>query len=179
MALVLGAAGIIYSKVIVPFTEFSATPSDETFATDIDSILVEGDDTGRENVEQELQLVSAQYDLKRIDTSNLRWNESPARDPFSLHSNLKDRDIEAVQDKVVTNKDQIPVSGKSGRTPGWVVPGVSAIVSSAQKSFAVVDGEIVRSGDVVGGFRIGDIQNTSVRLLHIGSGRSMNIKVPK
>ncbi len=173
LGLAIVALAIIYNRVVKPLQQYTEETPDEQYSTDIDSILSDDDGVQRDTVEQELQLVTAQFDLKRIDTGSIRWNESPDRDPFSPRARLQNEEIQAIQSKAEAS----PVAVEGAFKRRLTRHNLSAIVNSSQKSFAVIDGKIVQGGDRVGGYQINEIFDKKVGLIHLETGRAVQLKV--
>lgn len=136
------------------------------YALDIDSELT---GTGIDTPLQGAQFDSAQRAIQSIDVATLKWDARPSRDPFSPGPRVSEATLNAVQAVVAQNR---PVAASGVR---W--PAVSAVVDSRKHQYAVVDGAIRRIGDRFNGFRITDIGERGVHLVHGASRQSRHLKV--
>lgn len=173
-ALVVCAIAVLYLRVIVPVLQFTSVEIEAPILDedDIDSVLEENAAGFRDNADQKLQFVSAQYDLKQIAVKDLRWNESPRRDPFAPHAELERDQIKAVHDKVTPG-----MNGSGVRSVG--LPIVSAILNSRKEQLAVIDGQILQIGEHINGFELRAIARSHVSLLQLSSNRSHLVAVKK
>lgn len=159
ICLILAACGIVYLRAVVPAIEFYFPEKIEgnvLLLEETNQIYPANGDTpsSQENTERELQFASEQFKLTKIDIRNLRWNETPSRDPFTP---AKDR--VAKKPFVATPAFRSPVIENSK------LPRVSAIVSSPELKFAVVEGEILKEGDLYGDFTLKLIEQEHVSVV--------------
>lgn len=171
----LGLAAIavlmVITRIVKPLLagdEAVAFVSDDPdyYALDIDSELT---GTGIDTPLQGAQFDSAQRAIQSIEVDTLQWDVRPSRDPFSPGPRVSEAALDAVQAVVARST---PVAMSSVR---W--PSVSAVVDSRKHQYAVVDGAIRRIGDSFDGFRITDIGQRGVHLVHGASRQSRHLTV--
>ena len=165
-ALVLLALFFVYRNIVAPLT-----------STETEAVAVIEDDTDdwmdsddRENAEQSLQIATARYDVGHFSSTDLHWNELPARDPFKPLSVIEVRDVASVVKKV---------QSASVITVGRVLklPEVSAVVKGETINFAVIDDRIVTIGDEVAEFRVEQLARASVTLRDLATGEVHRVLV--
>ncbi len=150
---------VFYQRIVAPFREDAngAPVESADYVEDMDDVLDLSDDQGIETVEQELKFVSAQYDLQQVSVEALHWNEDPGRDPFAPQVTIASADISAVQGKI----SEEPVS-RIKVAVRQALPVVSAVVNAADLQYAVVDGEILQPGSLVGSYQLRRIDRDTV-----------------
>lgn len=164
--LVLGACAIIYFRVVGPAVEMFFPEKLEAVVLDIEEVEIldmDGSESFSGSTEQELQLANAKYNLTKIDVRHLRWNENPTRNPFTAEN----------------SSALLPVSkGEPATAPkNPALPQVSAIVNSRKLKFAVIDGEILREGEIIDGYRLSRIESDNISLTHLLTGYSKKLAV--
>lgn len=171
----LGLAAIavlmVVTRIVKPLMAGDApdavAPDDpDYYALDIDNAL---SGSGIDTPLQGAQFDSAQRAIQSIDVATLKWDVRPSRDPFSPGPGVSEAALDAVQAVVAQNP---PVVAGAIR---W--PAVSAVVDSRKHKYAVVDGVIRRIGDNFNGFRIADIGQRGVHLVHGASRQSRHLRV--
>ncbi len=173
-AIVIGLALIallfVYRNIVSPiffagdeFVDVAIIDEDEP-----DDWLDESPDGG-DPANQALQIASVQYDIGHFRSTDLHWNEQPARDPFAPRVTIQATDVSAVLDKVQGAESSVSFSA--------ALPKLSAIVNSARYRYAVINEEIVGAGDLIAGFRVERIGRTTVSLRQLASNRTYNVVV--
>ncbi|MEM7082033.1 MAG: hypothetical protein AAF465_04825 [Pseudomonadota bacterium] len=173
VGLVLIAAFVVYAKVITPYRALSQTPVDDESNSDLDAILIEEGSWDDTNSIEALKVQALSPQLVQIDAGSVHWNTAPSRDPFVARATLNDSQIEAVQSKADSPKTPVKKRVASFR------PTVTAIVHSEDTGLAVIGGDIVRSGDEYGDYRVSQILGTEVELRHKHNGQAVKVKVSK
>ncbi|MEL6869514.1 MAG: hypothetical protein AAFO81_06915 [Pseudomonadota bacterium] len=175
IGLVAVAALFVYKRVVLTVVdEFRDSPVIVDADAETDLYLVETDDTGSgiETAAQGFKFSSAQRDLKRIDVAAISWNVSPARDPFAPQATLDTDAIQSVQAEIAS-----ATKARVTRSAYRVWPDVSAIVSSANHQYAVINGEIRRVGERFGHYRLQAVNAGSVSLVDLIDNRSQEVMV--
>lgn len=166
-ALVVLALFFVYRNIVSPLINNGA----ENVAV-IDDAIVDDwmDNDGSDDPQQALQIATAQYDVGHFSSTDLHWNEHPARDPFKPLSAIEVRDVASVANKV---------QSASVVTVGRVLklPVVSAVVKGETINFAVIDDRIVTVGDEVADFRVEQLARASVTLRELATGEMHRVLV--
>ncbi|MEO0614827.1 MAG: hypothetical protein AAFY69_01695 [Pseudomonadota bacterium] len=169
IALSVAALAMVGLRVVKPLLadrEAPFIPDDpDYYALDIDSELT---GTGIDTPLQGLQFDSAQRDIRSIDVASLQWQERPGRDPYSPAPRVTEAVLDAVRADV----------SKPVMTPSAIRwPAVTAVVDSRKHQYAVVDGVIRKPGERFGGFRLAEVGERGVHVVHAASQQSRHLKV--
>ena len=171
IALVLIALVVVYQRVVSPLMVDAASESDPAaLADDIDDVISEYEDLSAGAV-NDLEFVTAQYDIGHFKTTDLHWNEQPARDPFDPLVQIDANDVDAVLQKVKAPQEE------RVRAARVSLPVVNAIVNSERYRYAVINGEILAVGDRLGDFRVEQIHRRTVSLKLNGNNQLVNVMV--
>jgi len=173
IALALIALVTVYLRIVSPLLG-NDRPETPILAEDLDEGIDDGMDGYDDTINgamNELEFASAQYDIGHFRTTDLHWNEQPARDPFTPLVQIDANDVDAVLQKVQAQPEE------QRRTVNQRLPVVSAIVSAERYRYAVVDGEILTVGDQVGNYKVEQINRRSVGLKTNGNKQLINVMV--
>ena len=114
---------------------------------------------------------SAQRDVRRVDVGSLRWDRRPDRDPFTPAPAV---DTAVLEQLLALAQSDTPAAVVR---PRW--PEVRAIVASATHRYAVIGEEIREPGERFDGFRLMAVATDHVRLQHLASGLTTELKVTR
>ncbi|MEM9171109.1 MAG: hypothetical protein AAGA84_00235 [Pseudomonadota bacterium] len=174
------AALTVFNQVIRPLmkSDSSADAAIDAGMADgpmIDSSMADMDDPSMADMMPQTTNNAVPTELQRdtlmaIDVSALAWNASPLRDPFSptpLMASLLASSGQAEQ--------QLTAASTTGQLVRWPRP--TAIVHSQDRSAVVFGSEIYSEGDGFHDFRIRDIQQNSVLLVHNTTEQFKRVRV--
>lgn len=169
VTLALIALVVVYQRIVSPLIGAAET-APAVLADDIDDVIDEYE-AMNVGVVSDLEFVTAQYDIGHFRTTDLHWNEQPARDPFDPLVQIDANDVDAVLQKVKAPlKDMVQKSRAS-------LPVVNAIVNSERYRYAVINGEILAVGDRLGDFRVEQINRRTVSLKLNSNNQLVNVMV--
>ncbi|MEM9056450.1 MAG: hypothetical protein AAGD86_03175 [Pseudomonadota bacterium] len=148
----LMACALMYQRIVVPLLP------DPAMTADYDMPVDDVDDTGAiDELTPQVQLATAQYDLRNIDIGALVFNENPSRDPF-MHR----QEVVAPLAEVVVTAPDTPAS--TAVLPRRRLPRLTAIAFADSDRAAVLDNRIVRAGERVDAFQVAAIARRKVTL---------------
>ena len=157
VVVVLGllACALMYQRIVVPLLPDPAMSAEYDVPVDeVDTPLGAVEEAA---LAPQVQLATAQYDLRNIDIGALVFNESPSRDPF-MHR----RDVVAPLAEVVVEAEDKPAATRSLFRRR--LPKLTAIAFAANHRAAVLDNRIVRPGERFDAFRVDAITRRKVTL---------------
>jgi len=150
LLLVLFAGNIVYESAIEPYLiKNNLNARNDSFIDD--TPYFEEDDSKAENIK-----------LTNVETSKIFWNDKPKRDPFSLHILKGDELKQALKS---ATKQSIYANTRSKASKRFKPPPIlSGIVRGIDSNFVVLNGEIIKVGQIIKGFKVINIMNKSVKI---------------
>jgi len=152
LLLVLYAGNIVYESAIEPYL------NKNNFNTGNDSFIDDAPYFEEEGSEAE------NTKLTNVQTSKIFWNDKPKRDPFSLHI-LRGDELKRALKNATNSSNYSNVKSKSKANKRFKPPPVlSGIVTGLDSNFVVLNGEIIKVGQIIKGFKVINIMNKSVKI---------------
>ena len=158
------ALWIIYSNIISPLLESSDSTYDEQ-PIDVPGI----EPAGIEINSSDQQAASSQLmsGFNKVETGKLFWNEKLQRDPFSVH----------ILNRQENNSVNRLAQNSSARKVRRTRLNLTAVIKGTDSKFAVINGKVVKLGEVISGYRLEQINTYSVVLAHVKGAESIKVKL--
>jgi len=152
LLLVLFAGNIVYESAIEPYL--------------IKNNLNAGNDSSIDDTPYFEEERSQDTDIKltNVETSKIFWNDKPKRDPFSLHI-LKGDELKQALKSATNQSNYSKAKSRSKANKRFKPPPIlSGIVRGLDSNFVVLNGEIIKVGQIIKGFKVINIMNKSVKI---------------